>query len=75
MSLFVATLREPSDDHVVEVGSDAFLVRARPGRSAEFDRLARRILDHYLEVAAFARKDATGRYDQVEIIEPSSWVT
>jgi hypothetical protein len=68
MSLFVATLREESEDHTVELDDIGFTIHRKPGREGEFDALARQVLAKVDTFAALPRKDEQGRYDCVQII-------
>jgi hypothetical protein len=68
MSLFLTTLSEPSQDHSVEPVDHGFLILPIPGREAQFNALARRVIDHVGSLAAFPRKGAHGLYDCVHII-------
>lgn len=69
MPLFLATLREPSEDHDVEPFAGGFTLVRKAGRTAQFDALARRVLDRNDEAyTAFARPDLQGGYESVQII-------
>lgn len=68
MSLFLTTLREPSADHGVEPVEDGFLIVPVSGREAQFNALARLVLDHVGSFVAFPRKGAGGLYDCVHIV-------
>lgn len=68
MPLFLTTLREPSSDHGIEPVEDGFLILPVPGREAQFDALARLVIDHVGPFAVFPRKGAGGLYDCVHIV-------
>lgn len=68
MPLFLTTLREPSAVHRIEPVDDGFLILPVPGREAQFDALARLVIDHVGPFAVFPRKGADGLYDCVHIL-------
>lgn len=68
MSLLLTTLREPTDDHAVEVLSIGFLILPQPGREDQFNDLARRAIAHTGPYAAFGRRGDDGRYEAVHIL-------
>lgn len=47
---------------------DGFLILPVPGREAQFDALARLVIEHVGPFAAFPRKGADGLYDCVQIL-------
>jgi hypothetical protein len=68
MPLFLTSLRELSQDHRVEPAEDGFLIAPVTGREAQFDALARRVLEHVGPFVALPRKGGDGLYDCVHII-------
>lgn len=69
MPLFLATLREPSEDHDVESFAGGFTIVRKAGRVSQFNSLAQRVLDRNDQTfTAFARGDLQGGYQSVQII-------
>lgn len=70
MQLFLKTLREPSEVHDVEELTDGFVIRRKQGRTAEFNALARRVVENEQEgaYAAFAEPDGHSGFEFVQII-------
>ena len=68
MPLFLRTLQEPSQDHRIEPVADGFLILPVSGREAQFNILARRVLEHIGPFVALPRKGDDGLYDCIHIL-------
>jgi hypothetical protein len=68
MKNFPREWTEESDSFTVRLTSGALVLDAKAGREADFDGIARTILNRTDHFAVFPRRDAFGLYDSVQII-------
>ena len=70
MSMTLAEWGKATGTFTLEAVAGAITLHARPGREAEFDAFARRIINTDGEFAVFPRRASCGHYDSVQILGP-----
>ena len=69
MSLFLASLRQPTDAYDVEIVPEGFVLQPKVGAQVAFDDVARRAINHNgTQFAAFPTSNGVGGYESVLIV-------
>ncbi|RZJ02092.1 MAG: hypothetical protein EON90_00400 [Brevundimonas sp.] len=68
MNIFPREWTEETEAFTVRRLAGSLVLEAKPGNEADFDAIARGILNRFDDYAAFPRRDEHGRYDSVQII-------